>query len=205
MPGVGLVRQGKKGNTIWSEDPILGLRKLEGKEAEQIQWQSVLYLAADWKRFFTTAKTTGAREVDGKRVYDVLLTSAAGDQVTLSFEAESGLHVGLSYKQAHPMGAVPVEMKMEDYRDVDGLKTPFRQVADASLGSIVTEFAKIELNVEVDESKFEMPSAPGATTGAATGTPPAAGQPAPAAPRHKGMPFGPDGKPGRPVPPKKKQ
>jgi hypothetical protein len=201
IPGIGPIRQGKKGDTIWGEDPILGLRKVEGKEAEQAQWLASISIAAEWKRHFTSAKTTGARDVDGKRVYDVLLTSAAGDEVTLTFDAESGLHVGLSFSQASPMGAMPIKMKMEDYRDVEGLKTPFRQIADAGLGTIITEITKMELNVEVDESKFEMPSAPGTTPGAATVAPPAVGQPASS--KHKGMPFGPDGKPGRPVPPKK--
>jgi len=203
MPGVGRIRQGKKGSTMWSEDPILGLRKLEGKEAEQAEWVASISLAADWKRFFTTAKTIGVREIDGQRVYDVLLTTAAGDQVTLSFEADSGLSIGVSFDQAHPMGTMPIKIKLEDYRDVEGMKVSFRQLTDASLGTMVTELTKLELNVEVDESRFEMPSAPGAPAGAATVAPPAAGQPA--APAHTGMPFGPDGKPGRPVPPKKKQ
>lgn len=205
MVGVGRIQVGKKGDTIWSEDPILGLRKLEGKEAEQAQWQSSLFLAADWKRYFASAKTTAARELDGKPVYDVLLTSEAADEVVLSFAADSGLQVALSFSQASPMGVMPIKMKMEDYRDVEGLKVAFRHVTDASLGTIVQEITKIELNVEVDETKFAMPSSPGQAPGVATGVPPAAGQPAPATPKTKGMPFGPDGKPGLPVPSKKKQ
>jgi hypothetical protein len=203
MAGIGRIRAGKQGDTIWSEDPILGLRKLEGKEAEQAQWLSVPLLAASWQRFFTTAKTTGAREVDGKQAYDVTLTSAAGDEAVLSFAAESGLQVALSFSQVTPMGAMPFRMKMEDYRDVEGLKVSFRKVTDASVASMVQEITKIEFNVEVDETKFAMPSAPGAAPGAAA-VPAPAGQPTPA-PKRGAMPFGPDGKPGRPVPPKKQQ
>lgn len=206
MVGLGRVRAGKQGDRVWSEDPILGLRTLTGKEAEQAQWQSALFLAADWERYFGNVQTTGERELDGKKVYDVKLTSNSGDEVVMTFDAESGLQVAMELAQASPMGPMPVKMKMEDYRDVDGMKVAFRQVTDASLATMTQEVTKIEFNSPVDESRFAMPTAPNA------GPPPPAspaadakqapGQPAP---KKTMMPFGPDGKPGMPVPDKGKK
>jgi hypothetical protein len=199
MIGIGKIRAGKRGDVVWSQDPILGLRTLAGKEAEQAEWQSELFLAAEWQDHFAEAETVEARELDGRPVYDVKLTSAAGDEVLMTFDRETGLQVAQSFSQVSPTGAIPLRIKMEDYRDVDGLKVAFRQVMDASIATMEQQISSVEFNVEVDESRFAMPSA-------------ASGSPAPKTePESKSrtgraaMPFGPDGKPGRPVPTRTKR
>jgi hypothetical protein len=41
IPGVGIVREGSNGKVLWSQDPINGLRILEGAEAEQARAESI--------------------------------------------------------------------------------------------------------------------------------------------------------------------
>lgn len=185
MAGLGEFRAGKSGDVIWSEDPINGLRKLEGAEAEQQAWASSLMLVADWKSYFESAQTEAQREIDGRKVYDVKLTSDTGTEVLLSFDAESGLQVAQSFEQVTPMGSMPVELKMEDYREVEGVKVAFTQVTDASLAKATQSITKLEINPEVDTSKFAMP-----TSGADVVR------------KKTMMPFDADGKPGKPVPDK---
>ena len=158
MVGIGEIRAGKQGKRIWSEDPINGRRELGGLEAEQHTWASSLLLAADWKRYFTKAETIGKREKDGKTLYDVKLQSDSGAEVELTFDAESGLQVAQKFQQDTPLGKMPVSVEMQDYRDVDGLKLPFKQVTDASLAEATQEVTSIEFNVPVDTSKFAMPT-----------------------------------------------
>jgi len=158
MVGIGTVRAGKQGGVIWSEDPINGLRALEGAEAEQHAWASSPSLPAHWQRYFEGAETTGAREVGGRKAYDVELTSKSGATVTLSFDAESGLQVGQSFKQTTPMGDMPISVELQDYRDVDGLRLPYLQVTDAKLAKATQTLTKVELGIEVDTTKFAMPT-----------------------------------------------
>ncbi len=158
MVGIGEIRAGKQGAKIWSEDPINGRRELGGLEAEQHTWASSLLLAADWKRYFATAETIGEREKDGKKLYDVKLKSQSGAEVELSFDAESGLQVAQKFQQDTPLGKMPVSVEMQDYRDVEGLKLPFKQVTDASLAKATQEIVSIEFNVPVDTEKFAMPT-----------------------------------------------
>ena len=158
MVGIGEIRAGKQGAKIWSEDPINGRRELTGLEAEQHTWASSLLLAADWKRYFATAETIGQRDKDGKTLYDVKLKSASGAEVELTFDAESGLQVAQKFQQDTPLGKMPVAVEMQDYRDVDGLKLPFKQVTDASLAKATQEIVSIEFNVPVDTAKFAMPT-----------------------------------------------
>jgi len=155
--GVGEMRAGKLGDEIWAEDPINGRRTLSGVEAEQHAWASSLLLAAEWQRHFDTARTVEAREVEGRRIYDVRLSSTSGLEVTMSFDAESGLQVGQSFEQVTPMGTQPFEVRFEDYREVDGVKLAFRQVIDAKIQQIVQEITEVRINAEVDETRFGFP------------------------------------------------
>ena len=158
MIGIGTIRGGKQGDVIWSDDPINGLRKLAGAEAEQYSWGSSLLLAADWQRYFTAADTVAERQLKGKKVYDVELTSKSGAKVTLTFDAESGLQVAQSFKGSTPLGEMPIAVELQDYRDVEGLKLPFRQVTDAKLAEATQQIEKMELNGAVDATKFAMPT-----------------------------------------------
>jgi len=167
MIGIGTIMGGKQGDKIWSQDPINGLRVLSGTEAEQYSWGSSLLLAAEWQRFFTGAQTVAERKLDGRQVYDVELTSKSGAKVLLTFDAESGLQVAQSFKGSTPLGEMPIAVKIEDYREVGGLKLPHKQVTDAKLAEATQTITKLELNGPIDTAKFAMP-----TGGAEVVTPP---------------------------------
>jgi hypothetical protein len=177
MVSVGTVRAGKHGDVIWSEDPINGLRKLDGAEAEQHSWASSPSLAAHWQRYFEKAETTGEREVGGAKAYDVTLTSKTGAKVTISVDATSYLPVAQKFEQDTPLGAMPVSVELKDYRDVGGLKLPHVQITDASLAVATQTLTKVEFGAEVDPAKFAMP-----TRGTKTITPATSGAPATPAP-----------------------
>ncbi len=157
IPGLGINRSGKKGDVIWAEEPINGLRKLEGKEAEQHMWASSLLLSADWKNFFDSAETVRSREIDGKKVYDIELSASSGAKLTVTLDAESHLMVEQSFKVHSPLGSMPVKIRSTDYRDIDGMKIPHKQVTDASLMVLTQELTVVELNSEVNEDAFAMP------------------------------------------------
>lgn len=159
MTGVGLSQVWKHGEDIWSQDPINGRRKLEGKEARQSMWGASVSLAADWKRYFQTAETVGRRAEGETELIDVKLTDADGTEVTLSFDATSHLPVEQSFTQETPMGNLPIRTTMEDYRDVAGVKTSFRSTTNMAVMSAVQTVEKFEPNVEVDEAKFVPPAA----------------------------------------------
>lgn len=157
VPGIGTMRAGKQGEEIWSQDPIHGLRRLSGVEAEQHAWASSLLLAAEWKRYFQSAKTIAARQVDGHTVHDVELSAPSGLRVVMSFDADSGLQVGQSFEQVTPMGKQPFEVRFEDYREVEGIKLAYRQVIDAKVQQVVQVITEVRLNAPVDAAKFAYP------------------------------------------------
>lgn len=182
MPGVGQMRVGSLGGKPWGDDPISGRRALGGKEAEQALWSATLCLAHEWKRYFPKAETTAVTTVDGKKLAEITFTSPLEDKVVLRIDMESKLPVSESFTQASPLGSMPMTVYFKDFREVEGLKIPFEQLADASLSKFTSTTTKLELNAPVDDSRFEMPGAkeavvPGAVDGAKI-VPPAPGEPA---------------------------
>lgn len=157
VPGIGQMRAGKRGDEIWSADPVHGLRRLSGVEAEQHAWASSLLLAAEWERYFKTANTIAVRSEGGRTIHDVELGAPSGLRVVMSFDAESGLQVGQSFEQVTPMGKQPFDVRFEDYREVEGIKLAYRQVIDAKVQQVVQVITEVRLNAEVDESKFAQP------------------------------------------------
>lgn len=157
MPGVGLSQVWKKGDDIWAKDPINGLRKLEGKEADQARWSSDPMLAANWNKYFDDAQTVGRSKDGDRELVEVKLSKAGGDELVLLFDAETSMPAGQSFKQETPMGAMAIRITLADYREVAGVMVPFRSVTDMQLMSAIQTTEKYEVNVEVDDAKFEPP------------------------------------------------
>lgn len=157
MPGMGVQQIWKKGQDVWSKDPINGMRKLEGKEAHQARWSAEPLLAANWSEYFDEAQTIDVRTVGEQEVVEVELRSEEST-VKLQFDAKSYLPAGQSFMQETPMGATAIEITYEDYKEVAGVMTPFRSVTNMQLMSAVQTTEKYEVNVEIDDAKFDPPS-----------------------------------------------
>jgi len=55
------------------------------------------------------------------------------------------------------MGDVEQTTDLTDYREVDGVKLPFKLTASSSLQSYTVELSKVEHNTAVDEKLFVKP------------------------------------------------
>jgi len=157
MPGVGLTRVWGNRNELWAEDPLNGRRRLSGVEAEQTRWGNALVLAADWKRYFDSARTQARREHEGKVLVDVVLSSAEGDEVVLSFEESSGLLLEQQFKQVTPMGAMPLHIYYLEYQQLNGIKVPTRSLLDLNLMQAEQTILKLQTNVEIDPARLSPP------------------------------------------------
>jgi hypothetical protein len=52
---------------------------------------------------------------------------------------------------------MPVQIDYADYRDVDGVKTPFRWTLSRPNGRFTIQLNEVKANVPVDDSKFAKP------------------------------------------------
>jgi hypothetical protein len=159
MPGVGLTRVWFDGTTVTSDDPVNGRRTLDGKESIQTRWASSVSLAHDWKNYFTQASTVGRREVDGRKLLDVKLTGEQESEVVLSFDESTHLLASQQFKQQSPMGAMPVEIAVVEYKPYAGIQHAARTEMRLAIFTATTTVTKFDANVEIDDAKFT-PTAP---------------------------------------------
>ncbi len=80
-----------------------------------------------------------------------------GMLATLYFDQKSGLLLRMVRYGRTPIGRVPTQIDYSDYRDVDGIKLPFRLTFAWLDGRDAIQLNEVRINVPIDPSKFERP------------------------------------------------
>ena len=111
-----------------------------------------------WREFYTSAKTLGSEDVNGKPAWKVEMMPKEGKPETMYFDKESGLLVRSSEVVAMAMGDIPVESELSDYRTVEGIKTPFTMTQKAMGQVMVMHFEKVSFNSEIPGDRFDLPA-----------------------------------------------
>jgi photosynthetic reaction center cytochrome c subunit len=112
-------------------------------------------VAARWRVGQRTA-------IDGRDVQVVQGTGAGGVLATLFFDAESGLLVRQIRYVESPVGRIPTQVDYSDYRDVSGVKLPFKWTVTWLDGRDTVELTEIRANVAIDAARFARPATPAA-------------------------------------------
>jgi len=98
--------------------------------------------------------------IDDREVRIVQGKKGNGSPIKLYFEEESGLLVRLVRYSDSPVGRVPTQIDYEDYRDVSGIKIPFKWTSTWTDGRTVFELSSVEVNARIDATSFAKPTAP---------------------------------------------
>jgi outer membrane lipoprotein-sorting protein len=96
-----------------------------------------------------------ARIVQGKK--------ASGIPIKLYFDDETGLLVRMvRYSTESPVGRVPTQIDFEDYREVSGIKIPFKWTSMWTNGRTVYQLKNVQINAAVPATRFAQPAPPAA-------------------------------------------
>jgi photosynthetic reaction center cytochrome c subunit len=98
--------------------------------------------------------------IDDREVQVVQGTAAGGSLVTLYFDPPSGLLVRSMHYADSPVGRLPTQTDYSDYREVAGVKMPFRWTVTWLDGRSTIQLSDVKTNVPVDAARFARPSAP---------------------------------------------
>jgi hypothetical protein len=78
--------------------------------------------------------------------------------VTLYFDKASGLLLRMVRYGASPIGRIPTQIDYADYRDVAGVKLPFRMTFAWLNGRDAIQLDDVRPNVPIDAAKFSRPA-----------------------------------------------
>ena len=85
-------------------------------------------------------------------------TGPGGTLVTLYFDVDSGLLLREVRFSKSPIGRIPTQIDFSDYREVGGIKMPFRLVFAWLDGRDSIQLDKITVNAAIEPSKFSKPA-----------------------------------------------
>ena len=157
IDGVGKIEEGTDGKVAWSLSALQGARVKEGEEKALALRAANFNNHLNWKQFYKSAETTGLETLDGKPCYKVLLTPLEGKPETQYYEKDSGLLVRQTGSVKTPMGEVPVDATVSDYRAESGILMPHLLKQSVAGQQLLFTFASIKFNVEIANDRFDLP------------------------------------------------
>ena len=167
------------GNTGWVRTPlnVLGEFQLVGSDLDGYRFDAQLSFPGQIKQILTNLKTGPPTSIvdlpapasQSSLQQDVTLgqthvvnviqgTGPRGLLVTLYFDRDSGLLLRELRYGSSPIGRVPTQIDYADYKDVNGIKLPFRITYAWLDGRDSIVLNEIRTNVAIDETKFGRPA-----------------------------------------------
>jgi hypothetical protein len=158
------------GRAGWIAAPLrpVAVLPLTGGELEGAKLDAELSFPGRIKQALGGWRVGRPTVINDRRVQVVQGTSASGAVIaTLYFDAESGLLVRLARYANSPVGRIPTQIDYSDYRDVAGVKMPFRWTMTWLDGRENVELNDVQPNVAIDPARFAKPSPSASPAGSA--------------------------------------
>jgi len=152
------------GQTGWIATPLAVVPKYElgGSERDGARLDAMLSFPSQIKQTLTDLRVGLPTTIDDKDVTVLQGNGPNGTLATLYFDDQSGLMVRLVRHGRSPIGRVPTQVDYSDYRDVAGIKFPFRWTFAWLDGRDQFEFGDVKVNVQIPAATFGEPSLPSA-------------------------------------------
>jgi hypothetical protein len=152
------------GRSAWiagpeAERPV-PLLAVTGQELDGVRLEAELLFPARIKQALTNWRVGPRMIINDREVQPVQGTTAQGGTATLCFDGESGLLVRLVRFTESPVGRIVTQTDYADYREVGGIKMPFRWTVAWLDGRSTFELTDVQPNAAVDAARFNKP-APG--------------------------------------------
>jgi len=157
IPGIGKIEMGVAGGVAWENSALMGPRVKSGEEKQQAVREATMNSTLYWRKLFPKAETVGMETVDGQECYKVVLTPAEGKPETMYFQKKSGLAVKTTTVAVSPMGEIPVEVLVANYKNFDGVLAPAKTTQKAAGQEFTISIDKVQVNSEIPAERFAFP------------------------------------------------
>ncbi len=146
------------GTTGWLGNTGRPAREMSPAESWAAGLDAELYLPLRMKEIFTQVRRGRPEEINGV-ICETLIASAQGrPPVRLYFDKDSGLLVRMVRYADTPVGRNPTQIDYADYREVDGVRIPFRWTLSRPNGRFTIQIAETKVNVPVSGDRFAKPA-----------------------------------------------
>jgi hypothetical protein len=162
LPGIGKIREGSNSKVFWSQDPVNGLRILDGVEAEQAREESIWDADERVHELYPKIESKlEPRPEGGPPLECLVLTPRLGPPVTNCYDPATHLQVTQKGSHATPQGDTPFTSTMSDWREVGGVKMAFAVQTQAGPITFTGNITGVSFDEPLDDKMFEPPAPTG--------------------------------------------
>ena len=148
------------GKAGWLSFPGRPVHMMNAAESAGARIDADFHLPIDAKSLRDKWKPAPGETIDGHAT-NVLVGQTEGEPpIRLYFDAQSGLLVRLIRYVETPLGRLPTQVDYANYRDADGVKTPYQWSISRPGNRFTIQVEQLQQNVPVDDSKFAAPPPP---------------------------------------------
>ena len=149
------------GTAGWVKAPltVLGEYALSGSELDGARLDALMGFPGQIKTAFTNTRVGFPASIDDRPVQVVQGEGPRGIMATMYFDSETGLLLRTIRYGKSPIGRVPTQVDIADYRDVGGgVKMPFKWTFAWLDGRDSFQLTNFQRNAPIDEARFGRPS-----------------------------------------------
>jgi len=145
---------------IAAADKLMRVLPLDGGDLEGAKMDATLSFPARIKQDFQWRTGFPSVSIDDQPVEVIQNAARGATGAKLYFDSESGLLVRQVRFVDTAVGVIPTQVDYSDYRDVAGVKVPFKRVITWTDGRSTIELSQVQPNVRVAAAQFAKPAAP---------------------------------------------
>jgi len=146
------------GQAGWIAFPGRPLREMSAADRQAARLDAEAFYPLHLQHEFTELKLEEHGEKIGDHQADVVLGLSQGQPpVKLYFDKQSGLLLRMVHYTDTAFGLNPTQVDFADYREVAGVKTPYRWTIARPSGAFTIQVDKAEQNVAIDAERFVEP------------------------------------------------
>jgi len=145
------------GNSGWVSVPNRPMHNLSGSDLDAARADADLQFALHIKEMFPELRMEYPEAVDGREAYVVVGARESMPSWKFFFDAQSGLLVRVVRYTESPLGLDPTQIDYGDYREVDGVQTPFTWTIARAGSHSTIHVDTIQQNIPIDDDKFVKP------------------------------------------------
>ena len=148
------------GKVGWISQPraIMPLYELTGNDLAGARLDAIVSFPAEIRNAFPTWRVTLDDSINGREV-DVVQGNAPGGGVigTFYFDKQTHLLSRFVRRTPSPVGRITIQQDFEDYKDVGGIKFPFKYSFLWLDGRFTAEISDVKVNVPIEAARFGKP------------------------------------------------
>ncbi len=158
FPRIGTLKKGFDGENRWVQTPAGTFTDESPTQMAELEQDAEVYRAGKIRSLYESVSLEGNARLNGRDMYILQGKPAKGPTEKLFFDKENGLLRRWDMVRRTPQrGNVFVKVHLEDYREIDGVKVPFKVRFAFESFELTLNVDELEHNVAIDDALFAKP------------------------------------------------